>query len=528
MNNIKKNIYDSNLKNNSETFYNSFNLRIIDGFKRVNIRNGVIFLSEYLPIILTSKGYLNLLSDNKLPRNIELCFPDKLDDPKVKESYLNYYKSYHIDDRGIEKTLNTFELFKKFHNQIITVDDVLYYKKVFNIDIFDLEAKDIIYNDIFKCSEKIKAIDFPNIYRKLDYPYIYRNLNLNEEIVYLTGYSKNNFKIYEIDFEDIEIDYILNMIENKLLTPFIELYISYMSIPNNKEFYRTFYVPKKDGTRRKISEPIEEIKKPCKSILYFMNKAFNTKLGKRQSGQYAYIEKTGIRDNANVHRLSEKVIKFDISKFFDNCRFYDFKKYLEFYYKDCNASVKNELEDMFFDILIDKETRGLYMGNPLSGILSNMIIFKCAYYMKNLAELSDIKFSIYADDITFSGSKDNKDLNVKNCKNIIKYAFDYYEIKFEVNDKKTRVLFNNGRRITGIRINHNNQLTPDRNKYMLMKSICDHLRNNKPITMDKNELQGKLSFYLYIDTSGKFKKLVNKYKKELNDFGVIISSKYFD
>ena len=77
--------------------------------------------------------------------------------------------------------------------------------------------------------------------------------------------------------------------------------------------------------------------------------------------------------------------------------------------------------------------------------------------------------------------------------------------------------------ITGLRINHKDQVTIPRSKYALIRQVLHRLETTgdpTTVSMNMDTLASKLAFYNFIDGSGKIKRLLTRYKDTLDTFGI--------
>jgi RNA-directed DNA polymerase len=260
---------------------------------------------------------------------------------------------------------------------------------------------------------------------------------------------------------------------------------------------------------REIHAPKEDVKKALKHLLVPLSKAYSVRMY-NDAMQFAYMPGLSIKKNAAVHANYEYSLKCDISKFFDDCKWNLAYKYMEFLVND---AYNDEIIDALKEMMINPKTGGLYQGSPVSGMLSNAIMRPSAKYLANIFDQEGMAFSIYADDITISS---DSPIDVKNVLGKIQYVInEYYGLPFRINPKKTKLVKKNGRKITGVRINHKNELTIPRVKYMFLKSVLNRLKYGKKISIGKMELQGLLSYAKFIDDSGKIDRLILKYADTL-------------
>src|SRR5699024_4918611 len=155
----------------------------------------------------------------------------------------------------------------------------------------------------------------------------------------------------------------------------LELLLKSIDLKNrNVNTFDTFYIPKSDDTKREINSPIEEIRPILKKQANILNAILDLRTGKYNLDEIiAYRKGKSIKDNADYHKENKTIIKFDISKFFDNCHFDYWKENLFFSFKD-EDYVMERFEKHMEGLLFRKNNKGLYMGSPLSPAASNLII----------------------------------------------------------------------------------------------------------------------------------------------------------
>jgi S1-C subfamily serine protease len=188
----------------------------------------------------------------------------------------------------------------------------------------------------------------------------------------------------------------------------------------------------------------------------------------------------------------------------------------------------------------------LPMGSPTSPILANMITFSLDIDLINYCNLYNIKYSRYADDLTFSTSKsnlpkgflylnENKYVVGKTIEKIIKKQ------SFEINDKKTYIARKYNRQIvTGLITNKKPNLPNEvikRVRAILYNTIKDGIESqvrkmynlndkddyNQYINSFYNHLRGLLNYISMI--RGKDDLLFQKYA---NEFNLIYGEDIFD
>lgn len=354
----------------------------------------------------------------------------------------------------------------------------------------------------------------------------------------------------KIKFDKNMSDTFLALLKLGSIDSVVETFLEYKKLKEaNEKLYNRFIVSQIGGKERVINAPKESLSEPLKGLSrilssYYENTVKNKDYSKRVTG---FRPGKGIYDNVKAHANNKHVIKFDIKSFFDSIRFKDYERYVDFlvnpnklefnHYQNIDILASNladEMKEAFRDILVNPESNGLYMGNPVSPVLTNLLMRKVVNLIHNTIESINynldrdhkITFTVYADDVTFSCDTYDGEgyFTINYLTNLVDNAFSKYGLStLHLNRKKTTRLVNNRRLITGVRINHLNELTIPRYKYSEIRNVLHRLHNTQDpnaITMDLKSLQSRLSFYRYIDDSGKIERLLKKYKDTLLKFKV--------
>ena len=163
-----------------------------------------------------------------------------------------------------------------------------------------------------------------------------------------------------------------------------------------------------------------------------------------------FTEGRSVVSNAKVHVGQRYVFNIDIKDFFSNIYRSDVSRRLKqkpFYFTD-------EVAYLIAGICCMKVEKGkdvsyvLPQGAPTSPILTNMVCDKLDYQLSRLAKSYGLKYTRYADDITFS-SMHNMYRNGSNFRKKLDVILNAY--CFEINEKKTRLQKRGTRQeVTGI------------------------------------------------------------------------------
>lgn len=225
-----------------------------------------------------------------------------------------------------------------------------------------------------------------------------------------------------------------------------------------KLFYDEFDIPKKKGGYRKISSPNPFLKTIQRYILY--KHLYNFRPHKRATG---FIIGKSIVDNAASHVRKSHVYNIDLKDFFPSIghnRVFELFKH-KGYSDDC-AAILTEL------CTLDGV---LPQGAPTSPAISNMICYMLDVRLFKLARSCRLKYSRYADDITFSG-KYVKNGFRETVKNIIN------EEGFRVSIEKERLMKQKKKHrqtVTGLVVNR--KLSIGRTRYNQLRALLHRCKS---------------------------------------------------
>ena len=203
-----------------------------------------------------------------------------------------------------------------------------------------------------------------------------------EDIEYWLGYAKN---LYEKD-----LPVIFDQQHLALLVGFKQEYLQKASNAPRK-FYRTFSIPKKSGGERVISEPLPSLKEIQRWILEEI--LYNSPIS---TFAKAYFPGRSIRKNARFHVKQNIVLTVDIEDFYGSLRF---KRVFSFFARQGYAV---PVSTMLSNLCCLHGS--LPQGAPTSPALSNLLMHQFDKRVAGFAIKHGIRYTRYADDMTFSGS----------------------------------------------------------------------------------------------------------------------------
>ena len=438
--------------------------------------------------------------EQRISKNITLINNNNYSSIRLSTSGDSYYEEFYSKMEELENDIQTI---KELANTNLA-------KNVLGLN--NNEITDGTFTEI----DNIEQYPHKSFKSLINDTYIYKVLaeDGNQLIIrYINKKKKNNGRYqsdsYLIKFSDRDKDIMEGIFSRKLSFVMANAIMVGRELKSSgKKLYRFFQIPKKDGSKmRDIYEPCPELKESMKNLNKVLQKAFDSK---PDSNQYAYIKGKNIKDNARVHQNAKTIVKTDITSFFESTKYEFVKPYLRFLCRD-----ENLLEE-FGSYIINPKTKGLYMGNPISGTLTNLMMNKVVVYLQNILNKRKMNISVYADDITIST---NEKISKEMVVNVVTFAMEQYNLDFQLKMEKTKKLKNQNRHICGVTINHNDVLTVRREYYEKTRVMLYKLSRGEEINIPMTTFKGRLNFYKYIDETGKFDRLFKKYEDTLDKIG---------
>ncbi len=257
-------------------------------------------------------------------------------------------------------------------------------------------------------------------------------------------------------------------------------------------YYRTYSVPKASGGRRIITEPLPSLKEIQRWILEnILNTVTVHPFAK------GFVRGKSIRENARFHQRQPLVLTVDIKDFFGNVRYPKINKiFADLGYTPRVAVLLARLCTL----------RGsLPQGAPTSPALSNLASAMIDKRLSGYARKLGIRYTRYADDLTFSGRFDPGDLIVF-AKSVLGDA------GFSLNETKTRLMQPHQRQeTTGVVVNQRMQVPREIRRRVRqecwyiqkfgLESHLQHIRDSRSHYL--KHLLGVVGYILFINPSDK-------------------------
>lgn len=295
------------------------------------------------------------------------------------------------------------------------------------------------------------------------------------------SFIKKIYGSYEIKY----INEYIKLMKRGIKPVMLDLYFRNkdMVLNHKGKTYREFQIPKKNGKGfRNIKEPYDNFKviqKKLNEILEMIYISSDNKLRytlrrsaelrknedvvdiflNRKNQMYAYTKGKSalncvteiIFDMRDKKLINSDVLKLDFSKFFESINWENIKN-------KCHMLIGgNDEKDpyvRFLKKIILDENDKLYMGNPMSGTMSNIIMLKAWSDIRLRLSYMKVLGYIYADDMTFISYDPNRPhLPVSKIIKTIKACLrDNGLHNIKLNEDKTTYQKGNDRRILGVNI----------------------------------------------------------------------------
>ena len=259
-------------------------------------------------------------------------------------------------------------------------------------------------------------------------------------------------------------------------------------LSNNLEgHYHSAFVPKSDGTKRKLAVPDLVLKGVQRSIA-------DNILSQYPISRYAtaYTQGSSVQKNARPHVGKNKILKLDIKGFFDNIS-YSRVKNIVFYEEKFSEPIRVLLTMLCY------YQESLPQGAPTSPAITNIIMYDFDEMVGAFCSNKGIAYTRYCDDMTFSGDFDEREV-------IALVKSELKKLGLFLKNRKTTVISKAKRQaVTGVVVNEKINLAKDYKKkirqemyYIRKFGIDEHLKRIGVSDKIKylNALKGRIAFVL--------------------------------
>lgn len=273
--------------------------------------------------------------------------------------------------------------------------------------------------------------------------------------------------------------------------------------------YFVWQVDKRSGAgKRTICHPARELK----AVQYYFLHRILFDLPVHPAAT-AYVSGSSIKKNATVHAESRVIMKLDFSDFFTSLKVSNWKQYAKQKFREwSDDELEFSCRILFWGIGTVRPIC-LAIGAPTSPLLSNALMYEVDVELAKYADANGLKYSRYADDITFS-SKGwlDYELTLEAVKRSLLTAKNS---SIRINEEKTVLVSNKfARRITGLNITPDNSVSLGRDRKRLISAMVHRVSNNMLPENEFPKLVGLLSFALDVEPSF-VRRMEKKYSYDL-------------
>ena len=258
--------------------------------------------------------------------------------------------------------------------------------------------------------------------------------------------------------------------------------------------YNTLEIPKKNGDSRTICVPNKNLKKVQKKLYNKLSTYYDeikTQNNFTSKISHGFEKNRSIVTNAEVHKNKRYVVNLDLLVFFPSINFGRVRSY---FIKNNYFEINDDIATILAQLTCYKGT--LPQGASTSPLIANMICNIMDIRILKIAKKYRLDYTRYADDLTFSTNNkyflNDYDKFLEDIKNII------HRSGFELNSKKTRLLFSNSRQeVTGLVVNK--KISVPKEYYKNTRAMAHSLYKNGYFLIDDEvgtieQLEGRFSF----------------------------------
>lgn len=273
--------------------------------------------------------------------------------------------------------------------------------------------------------------------------------------------------------------------------------------------YKVYKIPKRNGVGvRIIAQPAKELKYLQKLVCEKYLSALPI-----HDSCMAYRKNLNIGDNALAHVKHKYVLKMDFKDFFPSITPSDLISHIENHldWVDLDED-KTVIGKLFFYMDKRDDFLKLSIGAPTSPYISNTIMNEFDSRISGICSKSEIIFTRYADDISFSTNKINILFDFPKIVTDVLNECAYPRLK--INESKTVFLSRKGNiHITGLVLTNEGDVSVGRNKKRYIKSLVYKFLNGVISTKELSYLSGYLSFCYSVEPNF-ISRLEKKYGRE--------------
>lgn len=228
-------------------------------------------------------------------------------------------------------------------------------------------------------------------------------------------------------------------------------YLTYILYKKGTEnCYKTFTIPKKDGSLRTIHAPSSDLGLIQKRLSIFLYKEQEKIWGKSElkpNISHGFEKNKTIITNAFVHRNKRYLLNIDLKDFFHS---FHFGRVRGYFHKNKHFNYNMQLATSIARLTCFEGV--LPQGASTSPIITNLICQVLDYRLLKVAKKFHLDYTRYADDLSFSTNDKNFLQRIDDF--ILKISTEINKAGFSVNENKTRLMYRDSKQVvTGLVVN---------------------------------------------------------------------------
>ena len=164
--------------------------------------------------------------------------------------------------------------------------------------------------------------------------------------------------------------------------------------------YTTFEIPKKNGGKRIINAPVDQLKGLQRRLAHLLQdclEEINAARNVKDRTAHGFKRNRSIITNARQHRNRRWVFNIDLEDFFPSI---NFGRVRGFFIKNRDFQLHDNIATILAQIAC--QDNSLPQGSPCSPVISNLVAHLLDMRLVKLAKSTGCTYSRYADDLTFS------------------------------------------------------------------------------------------------------------------------------
>ena len=254
--------------------------------------------------------------------------------------------------------------------------------------------------------------------------------------------------------------------------------------------YKTYDVPKKSGLgTRLIAQPAREVKLFQKFIVENVLNDLPV-----HGVAMAYRKGRSIRQNSQFHIASNYLLKMDFEDFFPSLGANDLMRHISKY-------MPGELEEEDLRVVGKvcfwkpprEEALRLSIGGPSSPMISNTLMFDFDDYVASLCAQRKVKYTRYADDLTFSTREAGQLAAIEASVYAAVERIAYPSLQINRN-KTVHMSKRHHRRVTGLVLSSEGNISLGRERKRNIRAMVYRALRDELDASTKDKLRGLLAF----------------------------------